>query len=152
MTNRFNLIEPIMNRILLCLLVCWLGIPLVGCASTAGIEAVSLDVTGPNGEKEYSSWIAVSNKELARDVVVIRVDRRDIGGFVKSAVSLTSRTSETLALQYRWVWFDSYHMEVSSSSQPWQPLMIYGGQTTSVQGVAPNPSVKDFKLHLRYQE
>ena len=123
-----------------------------GCSSTAGIEAVSRVVTGPNGETEYSTWIAVSNDELAQDVAVVRVDRRDIGGLIKSSVNLCSKTAETLALQYRWVWYDSYGMEVSSSSQPWQPLMVYGGQSTSVQGVAPNPSAKEFKLHLRYQE
>lgn len=141
-----------MRKIALTLVVALTGILVTGCSSTAGIETASLTVTGPNGEKEYSTWIAVSNHELARDVAVIRVDRRDIGGLIKSAVSMRSRTPETLALQYRWVWFDSYGMEVSSSSQPWQPIMVYGGQTTSVQGVAPNPSAKDFKLHLRYQE
>jgi uncharacterized protein YcfL len=141
-----------MKKSALSLLLTLISFTPIGCASTAGVEAVSLAVTGPNGEKEYSSSIAVSNKELARDLAVVRVDRRDIGGLVKSAVSVTSRTPETLALQYRWVWYDSYGMEVASSSQSWQPLMVYGGQTTSVQGLAPNASVKDFKLHVRYQD
>lgn len=141
-----------MRRVALSFLFGLLSLSPTGCTSTAGIETVSLAVTGPKGEKDFSSWIAVSNRELAEELAIVRVDRRDIGGLVKSAVSVASRTPETLALQYRWVWFDSYGMEVASSSQSWQPLMVYGGQTTSVQGVSPNTGVKDFKLHVRYQE
>lgn len=141
-----------MKRVIWCVSGMILTLLAVACSSTAGIETVSLAVTGPNGETEYSNLIAVSNDKLARQLAVVRVDRRDIGGLIKSSAHLRSRTPGTLALQYRWVWYDAYAMEVSSSTQPWQPLMVYGGQTTSVQGVAPNPSAKDFKLHIRYQD
>jgi uncharacterized protein YcfL len=141
-----------MKKVFMAACVLFTCVLATGCSSTAGIEAVSLKVTGPNGETEHSNLIAVSNYDLARDISVVRVDRRDIGGLIKSSTNLRSRTTDTLALQYRWVWYDSYGMEVSSSTQSWQPLMVYGGQTTSVQGLAPNPSAKDFKLHLRYQD
>jgi uncharacterized protein YcfL len=83
---------------------------------------------------------------------IASINQMDIGGLTKAAVTLQSMTSDTEALQYRWVWFDSHGFEVNSSSQSWQPLLVYGNQTTSVQGLAPNPSAKSFKLHLRYQE
>lgn len=121
-----------------------------GCWGTSGTETVS--VTGPNGESTYTTYIHAANQRLARRVAVVRVDRMEIGGLVKSAVTLQSRTTDTEAVQYRWVWFDSHGFEVNSSSQAWHPLLVYGKQTTSVQGVAPNPSAKEFKLHLRYQE
>jgi uncharacterized protein YcfL len=119
-----------------------------GCWGTSGTEAI----TGPSGENTYSTYINAANPRLARRIAVIRADQREVGGLLQGAVTLQSRTSDTEALQYRWVWFDSRGFEVNSSAQAWQPLLVYGKQTTSVQGLAPNPSAKEFKLHLRYQE
>lgn len=133
-----------MKKVLATLLLC----AFAGCWGTSGTEAI----TGPSGENTYSTYINASNPRLARRIAVVRADQRDIGGLVQGAVTLQSRTSDTEALQYRWVWFDSRGFEVNSSSQAWQPLLVYGKQTTSVQGLAPNPSAKEFKLHLRYQE
>jgi len=124
----------------------------VGCAGTSGTQARSVAITGPEGETDYSTYISADNSRLARRMAVVRFDRADIGGLLRAAVTLQSRTSDTEAIQYKWTWFDSKGFEVSSSAQPWQPLLVYGMQTTSVQGLAPNPSVKDFKLHLRYQQ
>lgn len=121
---------------------------LTGCWGTSGTEAV----VGPNGENTYSTYIRAANPRLARRIAVVRADQRDIGGLLQGAVTLQSMTSDTEALQYRWVWFDSKGFEVNSSAQSWQPLLVYGKQTASVQGLAPNPSAKEFKLHLRYQE
>jgi uncharacterized protein YcfL len=131
----------------LALLVCS-----VGCSGTAGIQARSVAITGVEGETTYSSYINAENPRLARRLAIVRLDRADIGGLVKAAVTLQSRSEDTEAIQYKWTWFDSKGFEVNSSAQPWQPLLVYGMQTTSVQGLAPNPAAKDFKLHLRYQE
>lgn len=119
-----------------------------GCWGTSGTEVVS----GPNGEQTYSTFIQASNPRLARRIAVTQVAHREIGGLMQAAVSIQSRTSDTEALQYRWVWFDSTGFEVNSSAQSWEPLLVYGKQTTSLQGLAPNPSAREFKLHLRYQE
>ncbi len=123
-----------------------------GCASTAGIETTSIEISGLQGEKTYSTYVKAAHPRMAERIAIINFNRQDIGGLVKAAVSLQSRTDDTEALQYRWVWFDGNGFEVNSSAQPWQPVLVYGHQTTSVQGLAPNPSVKDVRLHLRYQE
>jgi uncharacterized protein YcfL len=133
----------------------WLTLLLLlgsGCFGTSGTETSAVAVTGPQGETSYSTFINAANPRLARRIAVRQVDQMDIGGLTKGAVTLQSRTSDTEALQYRWVWFDSRGFEVNSSSQAWQPLLVYGKQTASVQGLAPNPSAKSFKLHLRYQD
>jgi uncharacterized protein YcfL len=119
-----------------------------GCWGTSGTEAI----LGPNGESTFSTYVKASNPRLARRIAIIRADQRDIGGLMQGAVTLQSMTSDTEALQYRWVWFDSKGFEVNSSAQAWQPLLVYGKQTASIQGLAPNPSAKEYKLHLRYQE
>ena len=131
-------------------LLCVTGI--VGCATTTGIETTSVEIVGPQGEKTYSTYIKAANPTMAERIAVLNFIRQDIGGLVKASVTLQSRTSDTEALQYRWVWFDGHGFEVNSAAQPWQPLLVYGQQSTSVQGLAPNPSVKDVKLHVRYQE
>ncbi len=124
----------------------------IGCAPTAGTEAGTISMTGLNGETTYSSYVNANNSRLARRIAVVRLDRVDIGGLLKAAVTIQTRSDDTEALQYKWAWFDSKGFEVYSSSQPWQPVLVYGMQTTSIQGLAPNPSAKDFKLHLRFQE
>jgi uncharacterized protein YcfL len=121
-----------------------------GCWGTSGTQATAMK--GPNGEISYSTSVEAANPRLARRIAISRIDQMDIGGLTKAAVTLQSMTHDTEALQYRWVWFDARGFEVNSSSQAWQPLLVYGNQTTSVQGVGPNPSAKSFKLHLRYQE
>lgn len=125
---------------------------LAGCARTSGIQARSISLTGPNGETTYSSYVNVDNSTLSRHLAVVRFDRSDIAGLVKVALTLQSLTERTQALQYRWTWFDAKGFEVESASQAWQPLIIYGMQMTAVQGLAPNPSVRDLKLHIRYQD
>ena len=124
----------------------------LGCAPTSGTEAGMVTLTGLNGETTYSTYVNANNGRLARRIAVTRMDRADVGGLLKAAVTIQSRSDDTEALQYKWTWFDSKGFEVNSSSQPWQPVLVYGMQTTSIQGLAPNPSVKEFKLHLRYQE
>lgn len=129
-----------------------LWIACAGCAPTSGTEAGTVSMTGLNGETTYSSYVNANNSRLARRIAVVRLDRADIGGLLKAAVTVQSRSDDTEALQYKWTWFDAKGFEVNSSSQPWQPVLVYGMQTTSIQGLAPNPSAKDFKLHLRFQE
>lgn len=124
----------------------------MGCVATSGTEAGTAMLTGLNGETMYGTYVHANNSRLARRIAVTRMDRADIGGLLKAAVTIQSRSADTEPLQYKWTWFDSKGFEVNGSAQPWQPVLVYGMQTTSIQGLAPNPSVKDFKLHLRYQE
>lgn len=124
----------------------------VACAATSGTEAGIATLSGLNGETTYSTYVHANNSRLARRIALTRMDRADVGGLLKAAVTIQSRSDDTEALEYKWTWFDSKGFEVNSSSQPWQPVLVYGMQTTSIQGLAPNPSAKDFKLHLRYQE
>jgi len=131
-------------------LALWIVCP--GGAPTSGTEAGTISMTGLNGETTYSSYVNANNSRLARRIAVVRLDRADIGGLLKAAVTIQSRSDDTEALQYKWTWFDAKGFEVNSSSQPWQPVLVYGMQTTSIQGLAPNPSAKDFRLHLRFQE
>jgi len=123
-----------------------------GCWGTSGTQTTALAMKGPNGELTYSTRVEAANPRLARHILIAGINQMEVGGLTKAAVTLQSTVHDTEAVQYRWVWFDSHGFEVNSSSQAWNPLLIYGNQTTSVQGVAPNPSAKGFKLHLRYQE
>lgn len=123
-----------------------------GCWGTSGTQTTALAMKGPNGELTYSTNVDGANPRLARHIIIAGINQMEVGGLTKAAVTLQSTVSDTEALQYRWVWFDSHGFEVNSSSQAWNPLLVYGNQTTSVQGVAPNPAAKSFKLHLRYQE
>lgn len=124
---------------------------LAGCA-TSGIEAGAMAVPGPDGVVRYEPRVVVGNNRLGRRIAVARINEEFVGGLLRAAVTLQSMTDDTEALQYRWTWFDTKGFEVNSSSQAWQPLLVYGEQSTAVQGLAPNAAAKSFKLHLRYQD
>ena len=130
----------------------FLALSITACAASSGIEAGAIGALGPNGETTYTTIVSVGNRGLARRIAVTKVDEQRIGDLLRTSVTLKSMTSQTEALQYRWTWFDAKGFEVNSSSQAWQPLLVYGQQTASVQGLAPNPAAKSFKLHLRYQD
>lgn len=122
------------------------------CVGTSGTEVLALAGARPQGTIAYSTYVRASNTRLARRLAVTRVEHTDVGGLTKAAVTLRSTISDTQPLQYRWAWFDSHGIEVNSSAQAWQPLLMYGKHEATVQGLAPNPSAKSFKLHLREQE
>ena len=51
-----------------------------------------------------------------------------------------------LPLLYRFAWFDAEGKELAANPVTWNPLMIFGRATETIQGVAPDPRARDFKL------
>lgn len=124
---------------------------LSGCAATSGISGSVAVVKGPEGDTQESE-VMVDNDSLARAIKITDLKSAFAGDLLKANVVLHSKRTDTLALQYKFRWYDSQGMEIEPESSPWQPIIIYGRETKSVQAVAPNPSVKEFKIEIRYRE
>ncbi len=124
---------------------------LSGCAATSGISGSVKVVKGQEGCAQESK-IIVNNDSLARAIKITDLKSTFAGDLLKANAMVYSKRTDTLALQYKFRWYDSQGIEVEPESSPWQPVIIYGRETKSAQAVAPNPSVKEFKIEIRYRE
>ena len=118
-----------------------------GCGRTSGIEGhMSVE------DGQFSKWVVIQNYRLASDVEIVDARGVMVGDLIKANVVLASRTHGTLALQYKFVWFDRNGLEISPDSTPWQPVIIYGRDQKVLQGVGPSPAAKEFKVVLRERD
>ncbi len=121
---------------------------LSGCAPTAGIEG-SAEQIGPADSGQYSSYVVVNNPKMARGIQIVDLETGYAGNLLKANVTLVSKYSDTQNFKYKFSWFDADGVEIDANSTPWIPMLLYGNETKTIQGVAPNPTAKKFKIKLR---
>jgi uncharacterized protein YcfL len=120
---------------------------LTGCATTSGYEA-SGKVVATDGQTELDKSIIVNNRGLAKDIELTDMKSAFVGNLLKVQVSLKSKNRDTVPIQYRFDWLDAQGFEINAN-QAWKPFMLYGKETKSIQGVAPDQRAKEFKLKIR---
>ena len=118
-----------------------------GCATTSGIEA-SGKVVENGQKKEINKSIVINNRGLAGDIEIVDMRNTFAGDLLKVQISLRSNNRDTVPIQYKFDWLDAQGFEINSN-QAWQPFMVYGKETRTIQGVAPDPRAKEFKLKIR---
>lgn len=124
-----------------------LGLLAAGCATTSGTEATGTVVENERTAALNKS-IIFNNRGLAGDIEITDIKSTYIGDFLKVQVSLRSHARDTVPVQYSFAWFDGKGFEISSN-QAWKPFIVYGKETRTIHGIAPDPHVKSFKLKLR---
>jgi len=120
-----------------------------GCSSTAGIEGSVTATEVAPGVYEYSEYLVVNNPSLADDIQIVSLHTDFVGDLMRATVTLVSKDSDTQSVKYSFSWYDSQGVEIDMDSRPWFSLVLYGNETKTVQGIAPNPSAKKFKIKLR---
>jgi uncharacterized protein YcfL len=118
---------------------------LAGCATTSGIEATGK----PMGDPKFAKHLVIHNEALAGKVIITDMLSRFTGGLLQVNVVLTNLTSTDKDLQYRFSWFDADNFEVEQGSRAWAPITLHGNASASLQAVAPNASVKSYKVNVR---
>mgnify|MGYP001049137080 CR=1 FL=1 len=113
-----------------------------GCASSGVVSEA--DPSAKNTE-----LVEVQNKALAKKVSIRNFKTREINDLLNVQLEIQSEFSSTQEFQYKLSWFDGAGFEVESEANSWKTLLLYGKETKTVQAVAPNPTVKKFKLFLR---
>ncbi len=117
---------------------------LVGCA-TSGIEA-----TGKTeGDPEYAKHLVIHNEPLANAITITDMKSRFKGDLLEVNVVLSNLTSSDKSIQYRFSWYDGDNFEVEQGSRSWIPVVLQGKSSTTMRAVAPNPSVKTYKVNVR---
>lgn len=127
----------------LCTILC-----IAACASTSGIEATGTTTWSDEGARELAKNVIINSRSLAGDLQVVDLQSDRAGDLMRAQVSLRSKDRDTVKAQYRFEWFDLQGMEINANSA-WKPLMMYGRETTTVKGVAPDTRAKSFKLKIR---
>ena len=127
-------------------------VSLNGCSTTAGVEAVGKTVWNDEGARELNKKVVFNSSSLAGDLQVVDMQSVLAGNMMRAQATLKSRDKDTLSFQYRFDWYDANGIEINSGAGSWKPLLITGKETKTVQGVAPDPRAKDFKLKLRETE
>jgi uncharacterized protein YcfL len=102
----------------------------------------------PEGAPLLTKEVTINNPSLDRSVEVINVKAATAGNLMTAQVSLRSKARDTLHLQYKFVWFDAFGMEIAANTG-WTPLIIYGKETKTVQAVAPDPRAREFRVKFR---
>lgn len=118
---------------------------IAGC-STAGIEAI-----GTPGSEEKPKELVIHSDALANKVTITDMRSRTVGGLLEVNLKLINLTSRDKAVAYRFSWFDADEFEVEAATDAWTPVSLHGAQSVTVHGVAPNSSVKSYRLNVKGQ-
>ncbi len=118
-----------------------------GC-STSGIEAIGQpDAT----DAEIKKHLLIHNEALAKKITISDMRSREVGGLLEVSLKLTNLTRNDKEVSYRFSWFDHDEFEVEAGTDGWTPVSLHGAQSVSVYGVAPNSSVKSYRLNVKGQ-
>jgi uncharacterized protein YcfL len=121
-----------------------LVLALAGCA-TSGIEAIGK----PTGDPQFAKHLVVHNETLAGKIIITKMNTRFTGDLLEVDVVLSNLSSSDKSVQYQFSWFDENDFEVEQGSRPWVPITLHGNASVSLQAVAPNASVKTYKINIR---
>ena len=117
-----------------------LGIGLVGCANTAGVEGRK---AGDRDQVKYRG------SNLQESIEMKNLKMRKVGGILQAAGTMFSTVTSDLKVQYRFSWYDKDGFEIDKDAGSWKSLTLYGRQTADVQGVSPNAQAEEFKVVIR---
>lgn len=121
----------------------------IGCSSTAGIEGSMSATTEQGGQTVYSKQVVINNDSLARDIQIVDMKSDFVGNLLRAQVSLVNKDNDTINFQFKFSWFEESGREIDPDTDAWTPVILYGKESKSLQGVAPNPNAKEFKIKIR---
>lgn len=131
-----------MNNYLKIFFVCFFSI-FVGACATSGVVGES------NPESGKSEIIEIQNKSLAKKVSIKDFKTRVVNDLLNVQAEIQNNFNSTQEFQYKFSWFDTTGFAVESGGDSWKTLVLHGQEAKTVQGLAPNPTARKFKIVLR---
>ncbi|MDD2900596.1 MAG: YcfL family protein [Desulfuromonadaceae bacterium] len=125
---------------------------LAGCSTTAGVETTGKTSWDEQGARTLEKNVVFNSSGLKGDLQIVDLRSVQAGDLMRAQATLRSRDGDTLQFQYRFDWYDAGGLEINSGSGSWKPVLLTGRETKTVQGVAPDPRAKEFKLKIREME
>ena len=122
---------------------------LSGCAPTSGAEGRAKVGWTDDGAPLLNTKVVYNSTTLSRKVAIEEMTSSKAGDMLLAQVTLRSKAGDTINLQYKFEWFDLNGLALNAASATWKPLLIYGKESKTIQGLAPDPRGRDYKLLLR---
>ena len=120
-----------------------------GCSATSGAEGRAKVGWTDDGAPLLNSKVVYNSSSLSRKVAIEEMTSSKAGDMLLAQVTMRSKAGETLSFQYKFEWFDLNGLALNAASATWKPLIIYGKESKTIQGLAPDPRGRDYKLLLR---
>ncbi len=111
------------------------------------VTGCSRSVMDIDGSAMGSSTVNPKNSPV--DIKVLDTRSKFINGLLMVNADIENGTSNQYTIEYKFSWFDSNGMTVDDGGNAWNPIYMQGKETRTIQGLAPNPSVKAFKIRIR---
>lgn len=105
----------------------------------------------PPPEAQFSKYLEVTDPKLTKIVTITHAEARFRGDLLQTSVTLRNVKKKPVSITYKFMWFDKDGFEISNEGQPWVPLTLQGIEDKTVQGTAPNPTAKTFKIKVGFQ-
>jgi uncharacterized protein YcfL len=112
-----------------------------GCSTSGWVAGQSIN--------EPSPYLLVNNRTIASQVDIIDVDYDNVGGFIRANVTIVSRRHRSLAIEYRFNWYDGSGRELEPGKKPYKTIILDGMDSMSLQSVAPLPEAREFKINIK---
>lgn len=122
---------------------------LCGCAGTTGIDATGKKSWDQDGAPGLDTKVVINNSSLAGDIEIDAINSAMAGNMMRAQVTLRSKDRDTISIQYRFAWFDKQGIEINPNTGAWKPFLLYGREKRTIQGLAPDPRAKEFKVSIR---
>ena len=123
-----------------------------GCSATSGAEGRAKVGWRDDGAPLLNNTVVYNSSSLSRKVAIEEMTSSKAGDMLLAQVTMRSKAGETLSFQYKFEWFDLNGLALNAASATWKPLIIYGKESKTIQGLAPDPRGRDYKLLLRDAE
>jgi uncharacterized protein YcfL len=137
----------VIGKIAAAALIASLG--MAGCSTTAGVETTGKMTWDEQGARSLEKKVVFNNSGLRGDIQIVEVKSVMAGDIMRAQATLRSKDKDTLPVQYLFEWYDAGGIEINSGSGSWKPLILYGREARTIQGVAPDSRAKEFKLKIR---
>ncbi|TNC81847.1 MAG: hypothetical protein C9356_06850 [Oleiphilus sp.] len=105
-------------------------------------ETATVEV-GPDGTKQI---IESNSGLLAASLEIVDNKVGYSGDLLRVQATIKNDSRSALSFRYKFKWLDKDGFEVAVDGRPWTPLTITPYESKSVQALAPNPTVKAFKI------
>lgn len=142
------MLRSIVTLLMLFVCACCLG----GCTGTAGVEARAKTGWTDEGAPVLNTKVVYNSTALSGSVTIVDMTNSRANDMMMAQATLKSKLTDTLNLQYKFEWYDTNGLALYTSSANWKPLTLYGKEAKTIQGVAPDPRGRDYKLLLREAE
>ena len=120
-----------------------------GCSATSGAEGRAKVGWTDDGAPLLNTKVVYNSTSLSRKVAIEEMTSSKAGDMLLAQVTMRSKAGDTLSFQYKFEWFDLNGLALNAASATWKPLIIYGKESKTIQGLAPDPRGRDYKLLLR---